>query len=69
MYLSLKNYDFLSIHDNAIFVLDFSSDVQLNKFAVQLGQFKQTQSLFHYEFQLLCLDSSWFPFDLIFVFT
>ena len=69
VYLSVKNYDFLGIQKNALFVLDFSSDTKLNDFAVQLGQFNQTRHLFHYEFQLLCLDASWFPFHLTLVFT
>jgi len=68
VYLSVKNYDFLGIQKNALFVLDFSSDTKLNDFAVQLGQFNQTRHLFHYEFQLLCLDASWVPFHLTLVF-
>jgi hypothetical protein len=69
VYLSVKNYDFLGIQKNALFVLDFSSNTKLNDFAFQLGQFNQTRHLFHYEFQLLCLDASWFPFHLTLVFT
>ena len=69
VYLSAKNYDFLGIQKDALFVLDFSSNTKLNDFAVQLGQFNQTRHLFHYEFQLLCLDASWFPFHLTLIFT
>ena len=69
VYLSVKNYDFLDTQKNALFVLDFSSNTKLNDFAVQLGQFNQTRHLFHYEFQLLCLDASWFPFHLTLIFT
>jgi hypothetical protein len=69
VYLSVKDYDFLGIQKNALFVLDFSSNTKLNDFAVQLGQFNQTRHLFNYEFQLLCLDASWFPFHLTLVFT
>ena len=39
VYLSVKNYDFLGIQNNALFVLDFLSNTKLNDFAVQLGQF------------------------------
>jgi len=69
VYLLLKGHDFLNIQSNALFILDFSSDTKLNDFTVQLGRFKQTKELFHYEFQLLCLDFSWLPFHLAFVFT
>ena len=69
VYLSVKNWDFLGIQNNALFVLDFSNDNKLNDFAVQLGQFNQTRHLFRYEFQLLCLDASWFPFHFTLVFT
>ena len=69
VYLSIKNYDFLGIQKNALFVLDFSSETKLNDFAIQLGQFNQTRHLFNYEFQLLCLDASWFLFQLTLVFT
>jgi hypothetical protein len=69
VYLSIKDYDLLGIQKNALFILDFSSDTKLNDFAVQLGQFDQTSHLFNYEFQLLCLDASWFPFHLTLVFT
>jgi hypothetical protein len=69
VYLLLKGYDFLNIQSNTLFILDFSSDTKLNDYAVQLGQFKQTKELFHYEFQLLCLDSSWLRLHLALVFT
>nr|WAK85051.1 hypothetical protein [Amicula sp. isolate GU52X-4 cfCalB7] len=69
VYLAVRNYDFLGIQKNALFILDFSSDSRLNDFAVQLGRFNQTRSLFNYVFQLLCLDASWFPFHLTLVFT
>ena len=69
VYLLLKGHDFLNIQSNALFILDFSSDTKLNDFAVQLGRFKSTKELFYYEFQLLCLDASWFPFHFVFVFT
>jgi hypothetical protein len=69
VYLVLKGHDFLDMERNALFILDFQNDTQLNDFAVQLGQFKQTKELFHYEFQLLCLDSSWLPLHLALVFT
>ena len=69
VYLLLKGHDFLNVQNNALFILDFSSDTKLNDFAIQLGQFKQTKKLFHYVFQLVCLDSSWFPFHLALVFT
>ena len=69
VYLSVKKYDFLDIQKNALFVLDFSSDITLTDFAIQLGQFNQTRDLFHYEVQLLILDASWFPFHLTLVFT
>ena len=51
------------------FILDFSNDQILNEFVVQLGQFDKTRHRFNYEFQLLCLDSSWFPFHLMMTFT
>jgi hypothetical protein len=70
VYLLVKNYDILGIQNKpALFVLDFASDSKLNDFAVQLGQFDQTRHLFQYEFQLLCLDASWFPFHLTLVFS
>lgn len=69
VYLLLKGHDFLNIQSNALFILDFSSDTKLNDFAVQLGRFKQTKELFHYVFQLLCLDSSWLRLHLALVFT
>lgn len=69
VYLLLKGHDLLNLQNNALFILDFSSDNQLNDFAVQLGQFKQTTELFHYVFQLVCLDSSWLHLHLALVFT
>ena len=69
VYLSAKNYDFLGIQKDALFVLDFSSNTTLTDFAIQLGQFNQTRDLLHYEFQLIILDASWFPFHLTLVFT
>ena len=69
VYLLLKGHDFLNVQNNALFILDFSSDIVLNDFAIQLGQFEQTKKLFHYVFQLVCLDYSWFPFHLALVFT
>ena len=69
VYLSLKNYELLSIQKDSLFILDFSSDTELSDFSVQLGKFNQTKYLFNYVFQLLCLDASWFPFHFTFVFT
>jgi len=68
VYLSFKNYNFLSAPDNVLFILDFSNDNQLNDLAVQLGRFKQTKWLFHYLVQMILLDSSWIHFHLVLVF-
>jgi hypothetical protein len=69
VYLVIQNWDFWGVQKNSLFILDFSRDTELSPFAVQLIQFEKTKPLFHYVFQLLCLDSSWFPvhFNLVFV--
>jgi hypothetical protein len=67
--LSFKSYDFLSIKNNALFVLDFSNIEQVNNFAVQLGQFNETVHLFNYLFQLFCLELSWLNPHLVLIFT
>jgi len=68
VYLSFKNYNFLSDPDNVLFILDVSNDGQLNDFAIQLGRFKETKWLFHYLAQMILLDSSWIHFHLVLVF-
>lgn len=69
IYLLLKNHDVFNIQSNALFTLDFSSDTKLTEFAIQLGQSVHTKELFQYEYQLLCLDTSWLDLHLAFVFT
>ena len=68
VYLSFKNYNFLSAPDNVLFILDFSNDNQLNDFAIQLGRFKETKWLFHYLAQMVLLDSSWIQIHLFLIF-
>ena len=68
VYLSFKNYNFLSAPDNVLFILGFSNDNQLNDFAIQLGRFKETKWLFNYLAQMVLLDSSWIHIHLFLVF-
>jgi hypothetical protein len=67
VFLSFKNWNFLSITKNPLFLLDFSDDNIMNDLAVQLNLFPQTKSGFYYLAQMFILNAANIDLVLIFV--